>query len=283
MLLFGRDVSRVSVSHPISDVAIDATFRGATELIDAFQTEVDIQEKGTSNFVSSADFAAERAIVDAIRGRFPDHAIISEESHSDRADSEHLWIIDPLDGTSNFLHSIPHFAVSIGYYHHGVGHVGVICNPITSDWYIAVKDQGAWHNGQRMRTSDAERLNQAMIAVGFHYDRGNMMVLTLETLRDLYRAEIHGMRRMGAAALDLAYVASGRFEAFFEYRLSPWDYAAGAILLSEAGGKITDCSGKPLPLGNSASVCATNGTLHPSLLERIAPHWNRLSSDASLS
>lgn len=271
-LLVHRDRSAQSVSHPIAGIAIDAAMAGALQLVDAFRTDVDITVKGTANFVSSADLAAERAIVDTIREKCPDHAIISEESHSDRADAEHLWVIDPLDGTSNFLHCIPHFAVSIGYYHRGVGRVGVVCNPISGDWYVGAAHQGAWHNGQRMRVSTAQRLDQAMIAVGFYYDRGNMMQATLDTLADFYREEIHGMRRIGAAALDLAYVAAGQFEAFFEYRLSPWDYAAGAILLRESGGAITDCVGGGLPLDRSSGVCASNGALHERMLQTLSPH-----------
>ena len=271
-LLIHRDRSAQRVSHPIAAVAIDAAMAGAIQLIDAFRTDVDITVKGTANFVSSADLAAERVIVDTIRAHCPDHAIISEESHSDRADAEHLWVIDPLDGTSNFLHAIPHFAVSIGYYHQSAGRVGVVCNPISGDWYVAAAHEGAWHNGERMQVSKAQRLDQAMIAVGFYYDRGNMMKATLDTLADLYRAEIHGMRRIGAAALDLAYVAAGQFEAFFEYRLSPWDYAAGAILLNESGGTITDCDGGKLPLDRPSGVCASNTALHAIMLEKLAPH-----------
>jgi myo-inositol-1(or 4)-monophosphatase len=266
------------LSHPILKTSLEAALQGAIRLIDAFQTDVDVTVKGTSNFVSSADLAAENAIVTTIREQFPDHAIISEESHSDRADAEHLWVIDPLDGTSNFLHGIPHFAVSIGYYEQGAGKIGVVCNPITADWYVAVEKQGAWHNGQPMLVSRAGRLNQAMISCGFHYDRGKMMEATLATLADLFRADIHGIRRFGAAALDIANVACGQYEAFFEYLLSPWDYAAGAILLNEAGGRITDCSGGALPLGTSSGVCATNGFLHPAMLEQLASHLQHLKS-----
>jgi myo-inositol-1(or 4)-monophosphatase len=271
-LLLQCDLSRACISHAVARPAIEAALRGALELVRFFGREVTVETKGSANFVSSADLAAESAIVSVIRQRFPDHAIISEESHSDRADAEHLWIIDPLDGTTNFLHGIPHFAVSIGYYEHGVGQVGVLCNPITGDWYVAARDEGAWRNGSLVHVSPAERLDQAMIACGFYYDRGRIMQATLSTLADLYRCQIHGMRRMGAAALDLAYLACGQFEAFFEYRLSPWDYAAGAILLQEAGGRITDCFGNALPLGKISSVCASNGPLHGPMLETIRPH-----------
>ncbi|MEI8213894.1 MAG: inositol monophosphatase family protein [Planctomycetota bacterium] len=260
-----------------AQVAISAAMDGASALLHFFRKDVEIQIKGTANFVSTADLAAETAIVERIRLDFPHHAIISEETHSDRADAEHLWIIDPLDGTSNYLHGMPHFAVSIGYYRNGVGEVGVVCDPAHGDWYVAARDQGAWRNGEPMRVSSATQLSEGMIACGFYYDRGLMMESTLATIADLFRCNIHGIRRCGAAALDLAYVASGWFDGFFEYRLSPWDYAAGQVLLVEAGGAISDCAGAELPLGRPSSVCASNGTLHQPMLQQIEPHWKRFA------
>ena len=276
LLSENRRRSQGCLEGEASAVAMEAGWAGAGALLTLFRSDVLIQTKGVSNFVSEADLAAESAIVEVIRGAFPEHAIISEESHSDRADATHLWVIDPLDGTSNYLHGMPHFAVSIGYYREGVGQVGVICDPAHGDWYIAARGQGAWRNGESMRVSGATGLSQAMVACGFYYDRGRMMEGTLATLADLFRRDIHGIRRCGAAALDLAYLASGWFDSFFEYRLSPWDYAAGSVLLSEAGGTLSDCVGGPLPLGTPSSVCASNGTLHAEMLEVIAPHWGAL-------
>lgn len=259
-----------------SAVGLEAGWAGAAALLRLFRRDVSIQAKGVSNFVSEADLAAETAIVDVLRRAFPEHAIISEESHSDRADATHLWVIDPLDGTSNYLHGMPHFAVSIGYFCEGVGQVGVICDPAHGDWYIAARGQGAWRNGESIHVSRATELSQAMVACGFYYDRGRMMEGTLATLADLFRRDIHGIRRCGAAALDLAYLACGWFESFFEYRLSPWDYAAGSVLVSEAGGRLSDCDGGTLPLGSPSSVCASNGQLHAAMLDVIAPHWAAL-------
>ncbi len=258
--------------HPMSALGMEAAMQSAVELLGFFGKDVGVEAKGIANFVSSADLAAERAIVDTLRKSFPAHAIISEESHSDRADAEHLWIVDPLDGTSNFLHGIPHFAVSIAYYYRGVGQVGIVCDPAAGDWYVAERGEGMWRNGDRMAVSRATRLDESMVACGFYYDRGPMMQATLATLSDLFQAQIHGMRRMGAAALDLAYVACGQFEAFFEYRLSPWDYAAGRLLVQEAGGQVSDCFGGELPLTHASGICATNTLLHSAMLQKLMPH-----------
>ncbi len=229
------------------------------------------------NLVSEADLEAERAIVAIIRKTFPDHAILGEELHGGDAASsallasEHLWIVDPIDGTSNFVHGIPHFGVSVAYYHEGQPACGVMGNPIQDDWYIAAHQQGAFHNGQRVCVADSERLDEILIAFGYYYDRGAMMEATLAAVSDLLHRNIHGVRRMGAATLDLAYVGLGSFGAFFEYELAPWDYAAGRLFVEEAGGKVTTGRGTPLPIART-SLIASNGILHDAVLEIVAAH-----------
>ena len=257
-------------------VATQSVKLGERVLQERFHTTVQIETKGLANFVTEADLGSERAIVDSIRDRFPDHAIISEESHSDRADSSDLWIIDPLDGTSNFLHGIPHFAISVAYYRDGKPELGIVCNPIRNDWYVAVRGQGAWLNGLQQHVERNDRIDATMITCGFYYDRDRMMQATLDTIGSFFRNNIHGMRRFGAASLDLCNVGCGQYGLFFEYKLHPWDYAAGQLFLSEAGGRATDCNGGPLPLHRASSICATNGLLHPQALEIIAPHWRKL-------
>ena len=257
--------------------ALAAVEEGAIAIRKHFQRSVQIEIKGTSNFVTEADLDSEKRIVNRIRQSFPNHAIISEESHSDRADSEDLWIIDPLDGTSNFMHGIPHFAISLAYYHQGKPKVGVVCNPIRNDLYVAVLDQGAWHNGVRQKVDQSARLDQVVVCCGFYYDRDRMMQATLDTLGDFFRKNVHGMRRFGAAALDLCNLGCGHYGLFFEYKLHPWDYAAGQLFVTEAGGRVTDCMDQSLPLGRHSSICATNGLLHQQSLEIISSHWNKLS------
>jgi myo-inositol-1(or 4)-monophosphatase len=224
--------------------------------------------------VSDADLAAEKAIVEMIRGTFPDHAFLAEETYQADANAPHLWVIDPLDGTTNFVHGIPHFAVSIGYYEKGQPICGVIVNPLRGDWYVAQRGQGAFVNGVRAYVADHTNLDQALIGVGFYYDRGEMMKATLAAVSELFQQNIHGIRRFGTASLDLCLVACGHVGAFFEYQLSPWDFAAARLFLEESGGKITTCAGQPLPL-SVTSVLASNGTLHESVLAITKKHHPR--------
>jgi myo-inositol-1(or 4)-monophosphatase len=260
---------KVSVAH----VAIQAAHAGSLALMDHFRKPLEVRAKGVANYVSQADLDAESAVVQTILDAFPSHAILSEESHSDRADEDHSWIIDPLDGTNNFIHGIPHFAVSIGYYQKGQGILGIVTSPATGDWFVGARGEGAWFNGQPIRVSHAEGLDQAMIACGFYYDRDQMMQSTLDTLGDLFRRQIHGIRRCGAAALDLAYVAAGWFDGFFEYRLSPWDIAAGAVIIQEAGGMVSDCRGDRIRLDRPSSICASGSELHGKLLEVVSQRF----------
>ncbi len=173
------------------------------------------------NLVSEADLESERAIVAVIHQAFPDHAVLGEELHGGDAvaatvlSSEHLWIVDPIDGTNNFVHGIPHFGVSVAYYHQGQPACGVMGNPVRDEWFTAAAGGGAYHNGQRARVAPNQRLDEVLIGFGYYYDRGAMMEATLDAVRELLHRNIHGVRRMGAATLDLAYVALGCFGAFF--------------------------------------------------------------------
>jgi myo-inositol-1(or 4)-monophosphatase len=229
------------------------------------------------NLVSEADLEAESAIVAVIRKSFPEHAVLGEELHggdgvSDQVlANEHLWIVDPIDGTSNFVHGIPHFGVSVAYYHQGQPMCGVMGNPVRDEWFMAARGQGAYHNGQRAWVAQCSRLDEVLIGFGYYYDRVAMMEATLAAVGDLLRRNVHGVRRMGAATLDLAYVGLGCFGAFFEYELAPWDYATGWLFVEEAGGTVTTGKGEPLPLAKT-SVLASNGLLHEAVLEIVAAH-----------
>jgi myo-inositol-1(or 4)-monophosphatase len=255
-------------------VAMEAATEAQKVIRRFWESGFDIRFKGNADLVTDADLAAESAIAAVIRSRLPGHALLGEETLRDAVDSEHLWVIDPIDGTTNFAHRIPHFAVSIAYVHQGVRKVGVVVNPITDDWHVAVAGQGAYHGVRRCRVSQEAQLDQTVLATGFYYDRGRMMDATLATVGDLFRQNIHGIRRFGTASLDLAFVSRGLFGGFFEYRLSPWDHAAGALLVTEAGGRVTDCGGDELPWTGPSSVLASNGLLHEALFRAIAPHWN---------
>lgn len=257
------------MSLPELNIAKEAARAGGAIVSRYFRDGVAMRDKDVSNLVSDADLESEQAIVEIIKRHNPTHEVLAEEAHAGDANAEHLWIVDPLDGTNNFAHNIPQFSVSIAYYRAGVAQCGVIFNPIRDDWHIAVRGEGATFNGQAVRVGAQTRLDQVLVGVGFYYNRGSMMEATLDTVGDLKRDhKIHGIRRFGAATLDLCMVALGQLGAYFEFELSPWDFAAGRLFVEEAGGLVTDCRGGPLPLSKS-SILATNGLLHPAMLEIV--------------
>jgi myo-inositol-1(or 4)-monophosphatase len=261
----------ISMQTPELTVAIEAARAAGEILARHFRDGVIMRSKEVANLVSDADIEAENAVVAVIRKHFPDHEILGEEGHSADMNATHLWVVDPLDGTANFAHKIPHFAVSIGYYREGRAEAGVIYNPMIDDWYLTARGQGATHNGRVVRVSDVTRLDESMIGVGFPYDRGALMEATLEGIGDVIRREVHGVRRFGTAALDLCMVGNGLFGAYFEYQLSPWDYAAGRLFVEEAGGKVTTALGDELGL-TKTSVLASNIHLHEAMLEAVRLH-----------
>lgn len=260
------------------DVARKAAQVGGDVLSGYFRQGIEMREKRSCDLVSNADLESEQAIADVIRSTFPDHAILGEEAHTGDADAPHLWVIDPLDGTTNFAHDIPHFAVSIAYYQSGEPVCGVIYNPARGDWFHAVRGAGAFAGDDRVHVSQHAELSESLVGVGFYYDRGAMMEATLSAIRDLFGQQIHGIRRFGTASLDLAQVGCGLFGAFFEYELSPWDFAAGRLFVEEAGGRVTTCQGDSLPLAKS-TLLASNGLLHDAVLEIVQRHIPVASGD----
>ncbi len=250
-------------------VAISAAEAGAEVVMAYFERGVTMRQKADAcDLVSDADLHSEQAIAKTILSEFPGHSILGEEENMGSSSAADVWIVDPLDGTNNFAHRIPHFAVSIAYYHQGEAICGVVVNPVRNDWYWASRGHGAFHNGRKLMVNDEATLDETMVGVGFYYDRGAMMEATLKSIHDFFKQQIHGIRRFGAAALDLCQVADGLFGVFFEYHLSPWDFAAGRLILEEAGGVITDGRGDALQLTKS-SVLATNKHLHTAALEIV--------------
>ncbi len=255
-------------------VAFQAADLAGGLLRDYFHRGVEVRSKSDDesyNLVSDADLDAEKAIVQAIRTHYPQHDILGEEEARGQVDAEHLWIIDPLDGTNNFAHRIPHFAVSIAYYHEGIARCGVVHNPIRGEFYWAERGRGAYERSRAMKVCRSERLDQVMVGVGFYYDRGAMMQATLAAIHDFFKSSIHGIRRFGTAALDICQVADGLYGAFFEYQLSAWDFAAARLILEEAGGTISDGRGAALPVCTT-SVLASNGLLHAQALSIVRQH-----------
>lgn len=259
------------ISTPELIVAEEAARAGGRVVTRYFHEGIEMRSKDVANLVSDADIEAERAIVAVIRGAFPDHEILGEESHAGDVNAEHLWIIDPLDGTNNFAHKIPHHAVSVAYYRGGRAECGIVFNPARDEWHVAARGQGAYQNGRRARVAEHEGLDQSLVGVGFYYNRGAMMEATLDAIGDLKRARIHGIRRFGTASLDLCMVGLGMFGAYFELELSPWDFAAGRLFVEEAGGRVTTCRGESLPLGKT-DILATNGRLHDTVLGVLEKH-----------
>ncbi|MEM9364824.1 MAG: inositol monophosphatase family protein [Planctomycetota bacterium] len=264
-------------SARLLEVAVSAAKVGGDVLRGYYHDGVTMRNKASDggksyDLVSDADLESERAVIETIRRHFPEHQCLGEESQSiDAADAADLWVIDPLDGTNNFAHRLPHFAVSVAYYRHGKALAGAVLNPIGNDLFTATAGGGAFHNGAAIRTSAVETMDQAMIGCGFYYDRGEMMRATLDAIEACFQCDIHGIRRFGTASLDLCSVASGHVDAFFEYKLSFWDFAAGALILREAGGTISTTRGDTLP-NATTTVLASNSRLHATMLKITSHH-----------
>jgi myo-inositol-1(or 4)-monophosphatase len=260
------------MANPELTVAEEAARAAGAVLMRYFREGVAMRSKATANLVSDADVEAERAVVEVIRRSFPGHDVLGEEAHVGDPRAEHLWVVDPLDGTANFAHRIPQFAVSVAYYREGVPRCGVVYNPIHETWHTAVRGQGAFLNGRRVAVGVETQLSEVLVGVGFYYDRGAIMEATLGIIGGLKRdGHIHGIRRFGAASLDLCMVGLGQLGAYFELELSPWDFAVGRLFVEEAGGRVTTCEGGPLPLAKS-SVLASNGRVHEAMIDAIARH-----------
>jgi myo-inositol-1(or 4)-monophosphatase len=257
---FQKELSvAIAAAQAAGDILRDYYHRGVV-----MRNKSDVGGK-TYDLVSDADLDAERAVAKTIRDSFPDHELMGEEDLVGDASADHLWIIDPLDGTNNFAHRVPHFAVSIAYYYRGQAAAGVIYNPMHEDWFTATLGGGAMANQVPARVDTATELSQVLVGCGFYYDRGAMMRRTLKAIEHFFGKDIHGIRRMGAASLDLAMVGCGWFGGFFEYQLSPWDFAAGRLFIEEAGGKVTTTKGETLPIAKTC-VLASNGHLHEKML-----------------
>jgi myo-inositol-1(or 4)-monophosphatase len=250
--------------------AAETAAKKAGEIILSMTGKANVEEKGQNyNLVTEADTAAEKMVLSYLGEQYPDDVLLGEESTGEKKlTGARLWIVDPLDGTTNYAHGIPHCAVSIAFACEGTVQCGVVFNPVSGELFSAQRGRGALCNGNRISVSSASELSKAVIATGFYYERGPLMERTLDSLRLLYKANIRGMRRMGSAALDLCYVACGRFDAYFEYRLSPWDFAAGMLLVTEAGGTFRGSDGSDSGLLSKGVVCS-NGHLHDEFSEIV--------------
>lgn len=227
-----------------------------------------LNEKPNAGLVTEADKGAEKLIIQHIGKRYKDHSFLAEESGvTEYLRSPFRWIIDPLDGTTNFVHGFPMFCVSIGFEIEGELVLGYIHQPISGDDYWAVKGGGAFKNGKRIHVSKSKKLKDSMITTGFSYQRNDLLESEVKVFSNMVHKS-RALRRVGSAALDLCFVAAGQFDGFFEMRLSPWDVAAGLVILTEAGGHYSDYEGKKYRLGSS-SLIASNGVIHKEFLKTI--------------
>jgi len=246
-------------------VATSAAYQGAEALRSRFGNVTRVDSKGPNDLVTDADIASENEIIATIRASFPDHAIIAEESGQREGNSGYRWLVDPLDGTVNYAHQVPFFAVSIACVQGDEVRLGVVLNPLSGELFTARAGGGAQLNGQPIHVSPETQVSESLLATGFPYDmRGpGFKSLTARFLRCLRAAR--GVRRLGSAALDLCYVACGRFAGFWENWLQPWDSAAGILIVREAGGRVTDFSNRPVG-AEAREVLATNGGIHSEML-----------------
>ncbi|HKG13747.1 MAG TPA: inositol monophosphatase family protein [Pyrinomonadaceae bacterium] len=248
--------------------AIQTAREAGGVLAEKFGRALRVTNKGDIDLVTEADIAAERLIVERIRSHHPRHAILTEESGDvislGDAGSGYKWVVDPLDGTTNYAHGYPVFCVSIALEHEGSVVLGVVYDPTREELFAAERGGGATLNGRSLRVSETDELNSALLCTGFPYDVRDRGDFARHFRNFIMRAQ--SVRRDGAAALDLAYVAAGRFDAFYEEGLRPWDVAAGVLLVEEAGGRVTHYDGSPFRI-YTPPIAASNGRIHEAMLE----------------
>jgi myo-inositol-1(or 4)-monophosphatase len=254
--------------HPMLNIAVRAA-RKAGSLINRATLEggLSVRSKRAKDFVTQVDQAAEQAIIDIARKAYPEHGFLGEESGGANEDAEYVWIIDPIDGTTNFIHGFPQYCVSIGIRHRGAMAHAVVYDPVANELFTASKGGGAYLNDRRIRVSTLTRFGDALVGTGFPFKELDRLDLYLRQLQSMMRT-VAGVRRAGAAALDLAYVACGRLDAFWELGLSPWDMAAGTLLITEAGGLVGDLKGEQTFM-ESGDICCATPKLFPPLLEAL--------------
>jgi len=225
---------------------------------------IEVKQGEARNLVSEIDRGSEERIIGIIKRHYPTHAILAEESGGSDSPAEYKWIIDPLDGTTNFLHGLPLFSVTIGIERKGEIIAGVVYDPNTDELFTAEKGAGAYLNGKKLKVSRSKELIDSLLVTGFPYEIATNPGQTVNHFVN-FLMEAQGLRRLGSAALDLSYVAAGRFDGFWEVYLNPWDMAAGVLLVTEAGGKVSNFSGAPLNLYGK-NIVASNGVIHSAMV-----------------
>lgn len=265
--------------HPLLNVAVMAAHRGGDTLIRSLNQldRIKVEIKGRNDFVSEVDRAAERAVIDLIHKHYPDHAILAEESGA-HGDSEFQWVIDPLDGTTNYLHGFPIFAVSVALLHRGQMEHAAVHDPMRQETFTASRGRGAQLNGHRLRVSGCTSLERSLIGTGFPFRNAERSLEPYFGMLKKAIAGTAGVRRPGAAAIDLCYVAAGRLDAFWEIGLSKWDLAGGALVIREAGGIVTGLDGGEDFL-ETGHVLAATPKIHTAVARLFAPEIAQLFAE----
>ena len=245
--------------------AVDLARKSGDLLKEKFNKTHTIHYKGEINLVTEADKLSEDLIIETISHNFLDHGILSEESPAITGAGKLRWIIDPLDGTTNYAHGYPFYCVSIALENEGEVVLGVVHDPMREEMFVAVRGEGAFLNGKKLAVSNCDHLSKSLLATGFPYDIRESKENNLDYFNSM-AINVQAIRRAGAAALDLAYLAAGRFDGFWELKLKPWDTAAGSLLVKEAGGVISDIAGEKWNL-QSPSILASNGLIHEQMIK----------------
>ena len=243
------------------------TARGAGEIVrQLYGQDHQVEHKGVIDLVTEADKRSEAYIIDRILTQFPDHGIMAEESGEQRLDNGQRWYIDPLDGTNNYAHDLPIFCVSIAYAENGRVEMGVIYDPMQDECFYAERGKGCFLNGRQLKISKTTDLIESMLVTGFPYNIQSTSNTNLENFAK-FAMLTQGVRRLGSAALDIAYVAAGRFDGYWEIGIKPWDIAAGTVMVEEAGGLITDLQGNPDYMKPPYAILTANPELHAKMLQ----------------
>jgi len=255
------------------ETAIEAAHLGGKILMESLSDleSKQVQRKQEFDFVTQVDHRSEEAIVKLIQERHPDHSILAEESGGSKEEQDYLWIIDPLDGTKNYIHGFPIFAISIALQFKTELRVGVVFDPVRNELFYAEKDKGAFLNNDTIKVSQTTDFSECLLATGFPFRAKHLTEPYLDTFKELFY-QVSDFRRAGAAAIDLAYVACGRLDGFWELMLNSWDIAAGALLIGEAGGKVTDLWGGSTHL-KKGNIVASNGLIHEQITEATSNNF----------
>lgn len=266
------------MQHPLVNIGIKAALAAGKIITRSMDrvSDLTIREKELNDYVSEVDVAAEQSIIEVIHAAYPDHAILGEEGGV-LGEHDIQWIIDPLDGTRNFLHGFPHYAVSIAVSEKGKLQHGIIYDPLRKELFTASKGSGARLNDRKIRVTQLNGIEKALLGTGFPYKKMDKLDVYLDSFRAIFRNS-GGVRRAGSAALDLAYVASGRLDGFWEFGLSPWDIAAGIVLIREAGGLVGDLQGGENYM-KTGDIVAGNPKIFKALLKAVAPFITEVTTE----